>query len=198
MAKLYFYYAAMNAGKSTMLLQANHNYLERGMSTLMFTPEKDTRLAKGKVHSRLGISFDAYPFGEAFDFYAYLTEYVAKKKKPHCVLLDEAQFLSVDQVRQLVRIVDLLHIPVLTYGLRTDFQGNLFPGSEKLLAWADELKEVKTMCHCGRKAIMNLRVDASGKKVADGPQVLIGGNTLYIAVCRHHFEKGESGPPSAI
>ena len=164
------------------------------MQSLVFTPEVDDRVARGKVHSRLGVSLDAHAFAPDFNFHTYLKQYLADQKTVNCVLVDEAQFLSAEQVEQLAVVVDFLDIPVLAYGLRTDFQGKLFPGSQKLLAWADELREVKTMCHCGHKATMNLRVDASGEKIEDGPQVLIGGDTMYISVCRKHFQQGESIP----
>jgi thymidine kinase len=189
MAKLYFYYSAMNAGKSTILLQSNYNYRERGMNTLVLTPELDTRFQKGVVASRIGLTAEA----EAFDQVCNLRELAerAHQAQPiHCVLVDEAQFLTRKQVRQLSDICDQMNIPVLTYGIRTDFLGNLFEGSMELLAWADSLVEIKTICHCGRKATMQLRLDSTGKPVKQGEQVHIGGNDRYVSVCRIHFKEG--------
>lgn len=189
MAKLYFYYSAMNAGKSTNLLQSNYNYHERGMRTILFTPMLDNRFAKGKIHSRIGLSADAIAFTENSDLYGLADRIILDTPQTiACVLVDEAQFLTRDQVYQLTDIVDKLHVPVLAYGLRTDFQGNLFPGSQYLLGWADEIVELKTVCHCGRKAIMNVRLNEQGHAVIDGAQVLIGGNDTYIATCRQHFK----------
>lgn len=189
MAKLYFYYSAMNAGKSTILLQSNYNYRERGMNTLVLTPELDTRFQKGVVASRIGLTAEA----DAFDQVCNLRELAerAHLAQPiHCVLVDEAQFLTRKQVRQLSDICDQMNIPVLTYGIRTDFLGNLFEGSMELLAWADSLVEIKTICHCGRKATMQLRLDSTGKPVKQGEQVHIGGNDRYVSVCRIHFKEG--------
>lgn len=194
MAKLYFYYSAMNAGKSTILLQSSHNYRERGMDTLLFTPSIDNRYGTGCITSRIGLSADATPFDHDFDFYAYVVEQL--KQKPlnlKCILVDEAQFLSKQQVRQLTDIPDKLHIPILTYGIRTDFRGEPFEGSQYLLAWADELMEIKTICHCGSKASMNMRIDAEGRQITEGSQVEIGGNDRYVATCRKHHKSGESG-----
>lgn len=189
MAKLYFYYAAMNAGKSTVLLQSSYNYQERGMKTLIFTPAIDTRAGPGRVKSRIGLEADAIAFDAADDlFVGVRAAHVAGPVS--CVLVDEAQFLSGAQVRQLSDVTDELNIPVLCYGLRTDFQGRLFEGSEWLLAWADELSEIKTICHCGRKATMVLRLDAAGNPVREGAQVEIGGNDRYVSVCRRHFKAG--------
>ncbi len=193
MAKLYFYYAAMNAGKSTVLLQSSHNYRERGMDTLLLTASIDTRYQEGTIYSRIGLSEQAYAFTKEDDLYALTLSLQQKGRNYSCVLIDEAQFLSREQVHQLTEITDHLSIPVLAYGLRTDFQGELFPGSKFLLAWADELVELKTICHCGRKAIMNMRIDASGKAVVEGEQVLIGGNESYVSTCRLHFKLGEPG-----
>jgi thymidine kinase len=192
MAKLYFYYSAMNAGKSTIMLQSSYNYRERGMSTLVLTPAIDTRAGAGRVKSRIGLEATANAFVAADDLLA-LTKAEHAKQKISCVLVDEAQFLSRAQVDQLAEVTDGLGIPVLCYGLRTDFQGNLFPGSERLLAIADNLNEIKTICHCGRKATMNLRVDATGRAVLEGEQIEIGGNERYVAVCRRHFKEGRAG-----
>jgi thymidine kinase len=181
MAKMYFYYSTMNAGKSTALLQAAHNYAERGMKTLLFTARLDDRAA-GRIASRIGIDKDAYKFDAETDFWT-----ACPPAKPHCVLIDEAQFLSKDQVRQLTRVVDEANIPVMCYGLRTDFRGELFPGSAALLAWADSLTELKTICYCGRKATMVVRVSPSGQVERAGQQIEIGGNERYVPLCRKHF-----------
>lgn len=189
MAKLYFYYSAMNAGKSTVLLQSSYNYQERGMDTLLFTPIIDDRYSKGTIHSRIGLHAEAVSFDKNFDLYDYASKQKSANPKLACVLVDEAQFLSKDQVRQLVDIVDKLNLPVLAYGLRSDFQGEPFEGSKYLLVWADNLIEIKTICHCGRKAIMNARIGADGKIVKVGEQVQIGGNESYISMCRKHFRE---------
>lgn len=181
MAKLYFYYSTMNAGKSTALLQAAHNYAERGMSTLLYTALLDDR-ASGRIASRIGIASEARRFDGHTDFWRE-----CPPLQPHCVLVDEAQFLTKDQVRQLARVVDEANIPVMCYGLRTDFRGELFPGSAALLAWADSLSELKTICHCGRKATMVVRVKADGSVEREGRQVEIGGNDRYVSLCRKHF-----------
>lgn len=199
MAKVYFYYAAMNAGKSTVLLQSSYNYRERGMRTLLFCPAVDTRGGGGRIESRIGLRAGAI----ALDAHDNLlnqvrTEHTAKPVA--CVLVDEAQFLTPAQVWQATDVADTLDIPVLCYGLRTDFQGKLFPGSGALLAVADELTELKTICHCGRKATMNLRLGADGGAVAAGAQVAIGGNDRYVAMCRRHFKAAlaaVSSTPSA-
>ncbi|GGI67446.1 thymidine kinase [Polymorphobacter multimanifer] len=186
MAKLYFYYASMNAGKSTMLLQASFNYRERGMHTMLFTAGIDARAGAGVIASRLGIEAAATPFGARTDRVAVVAaEHAAGTV--HCVLIDEAPFLGAAPVWQAARIVDELGIPVLAYGLRTDFRGRLFEGSQGLLAIADVLSEIKAVCACGRKAIMNLRIDARGRAVAEGAQTEIGGNERYVALCRRHF-----------
>lgn len=189
MAKLYFYYSAMNAGKSTTLLQSSYNYRERGMNTLILQPEIDKRFGVGKVTSRIGIQADAVTFTTADNLLHNLAEHHAQQPL-HCVLVDEAQFLTKGQVRQLSDVCDSLGIPVMAYGLRTDFQGNLFEGSQHLLAWADSICEIKTICHCGRKATMVLRLDAQGQPIKDGQQVQIGGNERYMSVCRNHFKQG--------
>lgn len=187
MAKLHFYYSAMNAGKSTMLLQSSHNYRERGMDTIIFVPKVDTRHESGKVSSRIGINADAVVFDTEENLFNYVVQELQVNKNIHCVLLDEAQFLTKAQVMQLAQISDILNLPVLAYGIRSDFQGEPFPGSLYLLAWADILIEIKTICHCGRKATMNQRIDAQGKPITVGDQIEIGGNERYIATCRKHF-----------
>lgn len=192
MAKLYFYYASMNAGKSTTLLQADFNYRERGMQTLLFTAGVHDRAGKGVIDSRLGIRASALPFDAETDL-RVATEAEHFRAPLACVLVDEAQFLSPIQVRQLAHIADEVGIPVLCYGLRTDFQGKLFPGSAELLAIADSLIEIKSVCDCGRKATMNLRVDAEGNAVREGAQKEIGGNERYVALCRRHFVQRRGG-----
>ena len=195
MAKLYFYYAAMNAGKSTTLLQADFNYRERGMETMLWTAAHDDRSGSGRIGSRLGLAIDARPFSPDEDLFEAVGEEM-KRRKVDCVLVDEAQFLTRTHVLQLCRVSDHVGVPVLCYGLRTDFQGNLFEGSAALLALADALVELKAVCECGRKATMNLRVDEQGFAVAAGAQTEIGGNDRYVALCRRHFferlEEGEA------
>lgn len=186
MAKLYFYYASMNAGKSTTLLQADFNYRERGMATMLFTAKIDDRYAAGTITSRIGLDQAATPFDPATDIAAIVADRHAHERVA-CVLVDEAQFLTAAQVAQLAHLADVVGIPVLAYGLRTDFQGQLFEGSARLLALADSLVELKSVCECGRKATMNLRVDAEGRAVAHGAQTEIGGNDRYVALCRKHF-----------
>ncbi len=188
MAKLYFYYSSMNAGKSTNLLQSSYNYKERGMNTLVLAPRFDDRYGVGKVTSRIGIESDATTFANDTDLLA-LVEEANAAEAVHCVLIDEAQFLTRDQVFQLSEVTDVLNIPVLAYGLRTDFQGEPFEGSKYLLAWSDNLKEIKAICHCGTKATMVLRMDESGNAVTEGSQVEIGGNDRYVSMCRKHFKK---------
>ncbi|MBF0277586.1 MAG: thymidine kinase [SAR324 cluster bacterium] len=188
MAKLYFYYSSMNAGKSTALLQSSYNYFERGMNTLIFVPKLDNRYGVGKVKSRIGIEANATIFDENDDLFEMVNEKL-ESTPLHCILVDEAQFLNKKQVFELGEVVDRLDIPVLAYGLRTDFQGELFPGSLYLLAWADNLKEIKTICHCGSKATMVVRVDEKGNPVREGAQVVIGGNDQYISMCRKHFKE---------
>lgn len=186
MAKLYFYYASMNAGKSTTLLQADFNYRERGMNTMLFTAAIDDRFAAGTITSRIGLEAPAIPFDRDTDIATTVAERLAHETLA-CVLVDEAQFLTAAQVEQLAHVADVLGIPVLAYGLRTDFQGQLFEGSARLLALADALVEIKSVCECGRKAVMNLRVDIEGRAVIEGAQTEIGGNDRYIALCRRHF-----------
>jgi len=186
-AKLYFYYASMNAGKSTNLLQANFNYGERGMATMLWTAALDNRTGNA-IESRIGLGAEAHRFAPATNLFEQID--AAHRDQPlACVLVDEAQFLSQEQVWQLAKVADESGIPVLCYGLRTDFQGELFPGSATLLGIADALVELKAVCHCGRKATMNLRVDAAGRAVRDGAQTEIGGNDRYIAMCRKHFSE---------
>jgi len=197
MAKLYFYYSAMNAGKSTVLLQSAYNYQERGMDTLLYTPLVDNRAGCGKISSRIGLDADAIPYDNNFDLYAHTKQKMAENPRIKCILVDEAQFTTKDQVEQLTHIVDELDVPVLAYGLRSDFQGEPFPGSKYLLALADNLVEIKTICHCGRKATMNMRIDADGKKITKGEQVHIGGNESYISVCRQHFKSAEVSSSNA-
>ncbi|HEY9144404.1 MAG TPA: thymidine kinase [Arenimonas sp.] len=193
MAKLYFYYSAMNAGKTTTLLQSAHNYHERGMRTLLLTPKLDNRAGEGLVASRIGLKARGTVFQREDDLLAIAREDIAARGELHCVLVDEAQFLSKRQVWQLTEIVDRLDVPVLAYGLRTDFRGELFEGSQYLLAWADNLVEIKTICHTGRKAIMVVRVDEHGRAITDGPQVEIGGNERYVSVSRGEFKKVMAG-----
>lgn len=183
MAKLYFYYSAMNAGKSTNLLQSSHNYEERGMKTLLLTFALDNRFGQNKIASRVGLQKPALTFTADTD----LLNLVQQHQPLDCVLIDEAQFLSKEQVKALAFVADELDIPVLCYGIRTDFRGELFEGSQYLLAWADNLNEIKTVCHCGKKATHVLRLDAQGEVVEEGAQVQIGGNESYVSVCRKHF-----------
>ena len=189
MAKLYFYYSTMNAGKSTMMLQASYNYQERGMQTLLLAPDIDNRDGDNIISSRIGLSAPAISFHAADNLYSLILS-IGRKQTVDCIFIDEAQFLEKQQVKQLSDVTDELDIPVLCYGLRTDFHGNLFTGSEQLLAWADELTEIKTICHCGRKANMVLRIDADGNVIKQGAQIKIGGNDDYISVCRKCFKSG--------
>jgi len=186
MAKLYFYYSSMNAGKSTALLQANHNYIERGMNTMIFTSENDQRFNVNEINSRIGLSAKSNIFNNKTNFILNLKK-LLKHKAIHCVLVDEAQFLTKKHVQELSSIVDELNIPVLTYGIRTDFRGDLFEGSQYLLAWSDTIKEIKTICHCGNKATMVVRISKKGDIEVDGKQLEIGGNERYISLCRKHF-----------
>lgn len=181
----------MNAGKSTTLLQSSYNYQERGMDTLLFMPKIDTRFGQGKITSRIGLQAEALPIDQDFNLYDYVAAQLKANPNIKCVLVDEAQFLTKTQASQLCDISDDLNIPVLAYGIRTDFQGEPFPGSLYLLAWADILSEIKTICHCGKKAIMNLRIDSRGNPVREGLQVEVGGNERYVATCRKHFKLGE-------
>jgi len=187
MAKLYFSYSTMNAGKSTVLLQASHNYGERGMKTMLFTAELDNRSKVGNISSRIGLSEKASTFNNNDNLF-YSVEKRLKKDKISCVFVDEAQFLTDKQVWELSDVVEILKVPVMCFGLRTDFQGKLFEGSSTLLAIADELKEIKTICHCGKKANMVVRVDSNGKVLKEGAQIEIGGNEKYISLCRKHWK----------
>lgn len=192
MAKLHFYYSAMNAGKSTTLLQSSHNYRERGMDTLVFAPAltghaKDSLTVS--ISSRIGLRCDAIGFDGDTDFVNYLEARLHRNPNIYCVLIDEAQFLTKGQVWQLCQIVDDFDVPVLAYGIRSDFRAEPFEGSLYLLTWADLLIEIKTICHCGRKATMNLRVDEKGNPVVEGRQIEVGGNERYVAMCRQHFAK---------
>ena len=189
MAQLYFYYSAMNAGKSTSLLQSAYNYQERGMTVAIYTAALDNRFGLGKVSSRIGLSMDALLFDEELDFVERCQQLRETLGRLDCVLIDEAQFLSKAQVRQLTDVVDQLDIPVLAFGLRTDFIGETFAGSQALLAWADKLIELKTICHCGRKANFVVRLDQDGNAATAGSQVQIGGNDKYVSMCRTHFKE---------
>ena len=192
MAKLYFYYSSMNAGKSTALLQSSYNYRERGMNTLVMAPLLDDRYGPGKVTSRIGLETEATTFRPEEDLLAII-ELACATEPLHCVLIDEAQFLTKEQVFQLGEVTDKLNIPVLAYGLRTDFQGEPFAGSKYLLAWSDNLKEIKAICHCGSKATMVIRFDEDGNPVREGSQIVIGGNDRYISMCRKHFKENFLG-----
>lgn len=188
MAKLYFHYSTMNAGKSTMLLQAAHNYRERGMETFLLTADLDTRAGAGTIGSRIGIKARATTFSPEDNLFAIIAHRL-EKGPCACVFIDEAQFLTRDQVWQLARAVDDLGVPVMCYGLRVDFRGELFPGSAALLALADEMREVRTICHCGKKATMVVRIDGEGRVLKDGAQIEIGGNERYISLCRRHWRE---------
>jgi thymidine kinase len=192
MAKLYFHYSTMNAGKSTALLQASHNYREGGMQTYLITAQLDKRAGQGRIASRIGIGEDADTFAPGEDLFAKIAARLGDGPVA-CVFIDEAQFLSMDQVWQLARAVDDLGVPVMCYGLRVDFQGNLFPGSAALLAWADEMREVRTICHCGRKATMVIRRGPDGRALHQGEQVVIGGNETYVSLCRRHWRAAMEG-----
>ena len=187
MAKLYFSYSTMNAGKSTLLLQASHNYGERGMKTMLFTAELDDRSSIGSITSRIGLTEQASTFNHNSNLFK-LVEKRLTKEKISCIFIDEAQFLTKKQVWELSDVVEILKVPVMCYGLRTDFQGNLFEGSSSLLAIADELKEIKTICHCGKKATMVVRLDSNGKVLKEGAQIEIGGNDKYVSLCRKHWK----------
>ena len=194
MAKLYFHYSTMNAGKSTLLLQASHNYNERGMQTYLMAATFDTRTGQGRIGSRIGLTADADMFTPTEDLFAKISERL-KVGPCACVFIDESQFLSADQVWQLARAVDDLGVPVMCYGLRVDFRGKLFPGSAELLALADEMREVRTICHCGKKATMVVRMDGDGNALTDGAQVQIGGNETYTSLCRKHWREATGTAP---
>jgi thymidine kinase len=196
MGKLYFYYASMNAGKSTYLLQADFNYRERGMATMLWTASLDDRGQRFAIESRIGLGADARRFDAQTDLWEAIT-LQHKAESLSCVLIDEAQFLTQEQVWQCARLADFADIPVLCFGLRTDFQGGLFPGSAVLLGIADKLIELKAVCHCGSKATMNLRVDAQGEPIRSGTQTLIGGNDRYLPLCRKHFSSALHSWPVA-
>lgn len=186
MAKLYFNYSTMNAGKSTMLLQASYNYRERGMATLLLTAALDDRAGPGRIASRIGIGAEGTVFSQQSDLFDLIAD---AGRRCACVFIDEAQFLTRDQVWQLARVADDLGIPVMCYGLRVDFRGELFPGSAALLALADDLREVRTICHCGRKATMVVRQDEAGRPITEGAQVQVGGNETYVSLCRRHWRE---------
>ena len=188
MAKLHFHYSTMNAGKSTLLLQAAHNYKEMGMDTVLLTADFDNRAGQGKIASRIGISESAELYNQRSNLYNLILRKIEKRKLA-CVLVDEAQWLSPDQVWQLADVVDDLSIPVICYGLRVDFLGELFPGSAKLLAIADEMREVRTICHCGKKATMVIRKSSDGKVQTTGDQIQVGGNEMYYSLCRQHWKE---------
>ena len=188
MAKLYFHYSTMNAGKSTLLLQASYNYVERGMQTYLLTANFDDRAGTGRIGSRIGIGADADTFASKTDLFSKIQARLSAGPCA-CVFIDEAQFLSADQVWQLARAVDDLKVPVMCYGLRVDFQGKLFPGSAALLALADEMREIRTICHCGKKATMVVRQDEHGNALKDGAQVQVGGNETYVSLCRVHWRQ---------
>ncbi|MEP1932678.1 MAG: thymidine kinase [Roseibium sp.] len=188
MAKLYFNYSTMNAGKSTVLLQAAYNYQERGMKTLLLTAAFDDRAGKGQIASRIGLSAEADVFSSKDNVFEHIKN-AQKNQQVDAVLVDEAQFLTEEQVWQLANTADQLRVPVMCFGLRTDFQGKLFPGSAALLAISDNLKEIKTICWCGRKATMVARLDAKGEVVDEGDQVVIGGNETYVSLCRDHWSR---------
>ena len=195
MAKLYFYYSSLNAGKSTSLLQSSYNYQERGLHTLVVAPELDNRYGVGKVTSRIGLEAKATTFKPDIDLFELIL-HKHQDKALNCILIDEAQFLTKDQVFQLGEVTDRLKIPVLAYGLRTDFQGEPFEGSKYLLSWADNLKELKAICHCGGKATMVVRLDENGNPIREGTQVQIGGNDSYISMCRKHFKENVYPKPT--
>ncbi|WP_417598762.1 thymidine kinase [Pararhodobacter oceanensis] len=195
MAKLYFHYSTMNAGKSTILLQASHNYRERGMQTYLITAQFDRRAGEGRIASRIGIGDDADTFGQGEDLFAKIKARL-EQGPCACIFIDEAQFLTREQVWQLANVVDDLNIPIMCYGLRVDFRGELFPGSAALLALADEMREVRTICHCGKKATMVVRMGADGAALREGAQVQIGGNETYVSLCRRHWREAVDSQPA--
>ena len=197
MAKLYFHYSTMNAGKSTMLLQASYNYKERGMETYLLTANFDHRSGKGKIASRIGISEQADTFDGESNLFAMIEDRLSRGPIA-CIMVDEAQWMTPEQVWQLARAVDDLAVPVMCYGLRVDFKGELFPGSAALLALADEMREVRTICHCGKKAHMVARMDEAGVALLEGPQILVGGNDTYVSLCRKHWREAVGDRPKDI
>lgn len=196
MAKLYFHYSTMNAGKSTALLQASYNYHERGMVTYLLTADFDHRSGPGKITSRIGISEAADTFNDTSDLFGMIAARLAQGPVA-CVMADEAQWMTRDQVWQLARVVDDLKVPVMCYGLRVDFRGELFPGSATLLALADEMREVRTICHCGKKANMVVRMDENGNALKEGPQIQVGGNETYVSLCRKHWREAVGDHPGS-
>jgi len=197
LAKIYFNYSAMNAGKSTLLLQASHNYRERGMDTVLLTAALDNRSGVGLIGTRIGLEANAETFADGDNLYDRI-EATVGERQINCVLVDEAQFLNAEQVWQLCRVADRLGIPVMCYGLRTDFQGKLFPGSAELLALADTLREIRTICWCGRKATMVVRLNNEGRVIDEGAQVAIGGEERYVSLCRRHWDDRDIGPSSQL
>lgn len=196
MAKLYYHYATMNAGKSSLLLQANHNYTSQGMRTFLISSALDHRSGTGMIRSRLGIEAESFPATVDHDLFAVVRDAMESKddaRELRCVFVDEAQFLKPAQVEQLTRIVDQLGVPVMAYGLRTDFRGELFPGSEALFRYADEIREARSVCWCGSRATMILRTDEAGNVVKDGEQIVVGGDDMYTSVCRKHWASGDTG-----
>jgi thymidine kinase len=191
MASLYFKYAAMNSGKSTQLLQVHYNYLERGMNPVAMTAQLDNRFGEGKITARIGLDLPAHTFSKTLDIFDFIHSLDAEKKVD-AVVIDEAQFLSEEQVFQCARIVDEMDVPVMCYGLKTDFLGKFFPGSEALMRLADNLEEIKTICWCGKKATQTARIGGDGKMVRAGAQIAIGGNDMYVSLCRKHFMNGEA------
>ncbi|MBO9125094.1 MULTISPECIES: thymidine kinase [unclassified Rhizobium] len=193
MAKLYFNYSTMNAGKSTMLLQAAYNYEERGMRVLLLIAAFDERAGRGIIGSRIGLQANAVAFEQDADLLALIAEQGAAGEPIACVFVDEAHFMTREHIWQLARVVDRLNIPVMVYGLRTDFQGKLFPASQELMAISDEMREVRTICHCGRKATMVVRLDGNGAVAREGAQIEVGGNEKYVSLCRRHWDDAMNG-----
>lgn len=189
MAKLHFYYSAMNAGKSTTLLQSNYNYNESGMDTLLYIPASAARCGIGTISSRIGLAEEAISFGQTFNLYDDVKKELQKNNNIKCVLIDEAHFLTKQHVEQMCNITDYLNVPILAYGLRSDFRGEPFESSLYLLTWADALIELKTICHCGKKATMNIRINEKGESINEGAQFEVGGNERYISVCRKHYKE---------
>ncbi|KRB50797.1 thymidine kinase [Rhizobium sp. Root708] len=193
MAKLYFNYSTMNAGKSTMLLQAAYNYEERGMRVVMLIAAFDERVGRGIIGSRIGLQAEAIAFEPDADLFSLIEDMSGGDGPIACIFVDEAHFMTREHIWQLARIVDRMNIPVMVYGLRTDFRGQLFPASQELMAISDEMREVRTICHCGRKATMVVRLDGSGKVVREGAQIEVGGNEKYVSLCRRHWDDAING-----